>query len=402
VAIAPSSASTYRDWRRLLVHPMPNRRRRSRRHCDALRLSMLASIATLALATSLVAAAAAAPTRPGASRQSLQQTLDSLVAAGVPGAVMLVRTGGHTLRLASGYANLERRTPIRVTDRFRVGSLTKTFVATVVLQLLGEQKIALDDTVERWLPGLVPNGENITLRELLNHTSGLFSYGDDPAVPKPYLRGDSGYIWTPRQLLKIAFMHKPLFPPGRRYSYSDTNYILLGLIVEKVTGRPLASELSQRIVRPLGLNDTSFGTTTHITGSHADGYIRLNGHLVDFVASPTVAWAAAAIVSTADDIAHFYRALLSGRLLSPPLLRQMETTVRWGHPGGYGLGLMDPQLSCGAVWGHLGEFPGYTVFAFSSRDGKHQIMLLANVWQQSLPPAAGQKIWHAMNTGYCG
>src|SRR5207249_3944094 len=122
---------------------------------------------------------AATPVREAKKEARIQRALDRLTATGAPGAIVLVRDGNQTLRLTSGYGNLEKKTPMRTTDRFRIGSVTKTFVATVALQLVGKGTLALDDTVERWLPGLVPNGKTITVRELLNHTSGIFDYTND-------------------------------------------------------------------------------------------------------------------------------------------------------------------------------------------------------------------------------
>ena len=303
------------------------------------------AVASFAVAL-LAAAGCGASSSP---RQGLAPTLrremTELVGAGVPGVVVLVRRDGRTLRLASGEADLARKTPMRTSDRFRIGSITKTFVATVVLQLVGEGELSLDDTVERWLPGLVPNGERITVRQLLGHRSGLFDYLDDPRVLRPYLHGDFGYVWTPRRLVAISASHPPLFPPGTGFSYSNTNYVLLGLVVEAATRRPIGLELD-RLFGRLGLRATSFDTSPRIRGPHAHGYL-VDGSWSDVsVLSPSPAWAAGAIVSTADDVASFYRALLGGHLLPPDLLRTMETTE-----DGHGLGLdsrLSGALACGA------------------------------------------------------
>ena len=141
---------------------------------------------------------------------------------------------------------------MRPADRFRVGSVTKSFMATVLLQLVGERKLRLDDSLERWLPGVVPNGRSITVRELLQHTSGLYDYVDDSAFRTAVLANPLR-VWTPRQLVRIAVSHHPLFRPGRRWSYSNTNYILAGLVIQAVTHRTVAAELRNRIFRPLDL-----------------------------------------------------------------------------------------------------------------------------------------------------
>ena len=300
--------------------------------------------------------AAASPERAEAPEPELQRALDNLVAAGVPGAVLLVREGDRTIRLTSGNGNLKPRTPVRATDRFRVGSITKAFVATVVLQLVGEKKLRLTDTVERWLPGVVPNGERITVRHLLNHTSGLFDYGGDRKWLEAAYRNPMR-LWAPREIVAVATTHKPHFAPGAGWSYSNTNYFVVGLIVEAATGRKLESELRRRIFVPLRLRATSLDTVPRIAGSHAHGYFV--GPLEDVtVGSPSYVWAAGALVSTADDVARFFRALLGGRLLRPDLLRAMETTVADAPGFSYGLGLQKVKTPCGVSWGHSGGSPG--------------------------------------------
>jgi D-alanyl-D-alanine carboxypeptidase len=334
----------------------------------------------LALAAAVGATAGAAPpARAAAPQPELQRALDALVAAGVPGAVALVRERGRTIRLTSGYANLKPRTPMRAGDRFRVGSVTKPFVATVVLQLVGERRLALEDTVERWLPGVVPNGGRITVRQLLNHTSGLFGYGGDRKFVADATRNPLR-SWTPREIVAIATRHRPHFAPGGGWSYADTNYFVLGLIVEAATKHSLAHELRARLFAPLGLRRTSLPSAPRIAGRHAHGYFLRPLQDVS-VGSPSVDWAAGAVVSTADDLARFFRALLGGRVLGPELLRAMETVVAAGQLGpgqAYGLGLQKLPQPCGAVWGHTGASPGYDAQALNSKDGRRQVVVLVN------------------------
>jgi D-alanyl-D-alanine carboxypeptidase len=367
----------------------------------------IALLALVALAVGVAATAAAAPQRAADREVQLQQALDQLVAAGAPGAIALVREGDRTIRVTSGFGNLKPRTPMRATDRFRIGSLTKTFVATVVLQLAGERKLALDDPVERWLPGLVPGGERITVRQLLNMTSGLFDYlvDGDQTVEKAYRKGNVTYVWKPRRLVEIAVSHEPRFAPGTAWSYCNTCYIVLGLIVEAASDHSLASELRRRIFDPLRLRGTSFDTKPRIAGRHAHGYELIGKQLVDVsVLSPSFGWAAGAIVSTADDVARFYRALLRGRLLRPELLRAMETTVDAHSQGAgtrYGLGLAKVGTPCGPAWGHGGGIPGYGTMALSSKDGSRQIVVLVTR-DESLPKQAGQALERVLATAYCG
>jgi D-alanyl-D-alanine carboxypeptidase len=255
-------------------------------------------------AASGATACTSAPERATAREPQLQAALDQLVAAGAPGVLVLVREGDRTIRLTSGYGNLKPKARLRATDRFRVGSVTKSFVATVVLQLVGEGKLALDDTIERWLPGLVPNGRAITVRQLLDHTAGLFDYlGDgDKTVERRVLSGDWDYRWKPRELVAISTAHKAKFAPGTGWSYCNTCYILLGLIVEEATGNPITAELRTRVFEPAGLRATSLDTRPPMSGQYARGYELLGEPpLVDFSAlSPSLAWTAGAIVSTAD------------------------------------------------------------------------------------------------------
>lgn len=368
----------------------------------------LLTLAT-AVALSFTAAGSMATASPNTSQvetSKLRAALDAVVAAGVPGAIVVVRNGNRTVRLASGYGNLARRTPMRASDRFRVGSETKTFVSTVVLQLVGERKLTLADNVERWLPGLVPGGRHITIRQLLNHTSGLFDYTEGASFERQV--DTPRKVWSPRRLVAIGTTHKPLFPPGAQHAYSNTGYILLGLIVEKVTGHSLDSELRGRIFHPLGLRETSFDSKPDIAGRYAHGYTRFHKpRLTDISAvSPSVEWAAGAIVSNADDLIRFHRALLRGRLLRPLLLAAMETTVAPPLAGGhqtYGLGIIRSRYGpCGVFWGHGGETFGYETFTDSRSDGKRDLVIAVNADGS----VRGERALHALDRlraiAHCG
>jgi len=293
------------------------------------RSTTVALLACVVLALGAATASAATSTPPAsAAKPRLQQALDRVIASGVPGAVLLTRDGDRTIALAGGYGNARQRTATRTTDRFRVGSVTKTFTATVVLQLVAEGRIALDDTVEERLPGVIPNGEGITVRQLLNMTSGLFDYlnDGDSTVDDRLLKGELTYRWAPRELIAISNRHEPRFAPGSGWSYCSTCYVLLGMMVEKTTGHSLGAELRRRIFVPAGLRSTTFDAGPRITGAHAHGYEVLGKQLTDVsVVSPSHGWAAGGLVSNAEDLARFYRALLGGHLLRADLLREMET-----------------------------------------------------------------------------
>ena len=365
----------------------------------------IARIGALALATLLVATpaatASAAPHRP--DRAKLQHALDAVVSSGAPGAIALVRDGRRSVRLAGGFADLATRRPMRPRDRFRVGSVTKTFVATVVLQLAGEGRVALQDTVERWLPGLVPGGADITIRQLLNHTSGLGDYADDTFVRG--LFDEPARIWTPDELIAIGTSHAPAFAPGAGLAYSSTGYIALGLIVEAASGRSLSTELRRRISAPLRLHSTSLDAKPRIAGRHAHGYTRYHGgrHPRDIsVIGQSFAWAAGAIVSNTDDLARFYRALLRGRLLRPDLLAAMRATVPAAGQH-WGLGIIETPYRCRPSWGHGGETLGYETNANSSRDAARQAVVAINADQSVLGTRRAQMaISRLQELAYCG
>ncbi len=369
----------------MMTSPVPHPKSTRGRRRLALSGAILAGVtAAVILAGSAIATTA---TTKSASAQQLQEDLDALVAGGVPGAILVIRDGNRTVSLASGLGNVGKQTPMRSGDRFRIASHTKTYVATVVLQLVSEGKLRLDDTVEQWLPALVPNGEEITIRQLLNHTSGLFDYENDPRVVEPYLNGDLRYRWAPIELVRIAVSHEPLFEPGATQSYSNTGYILAGLIIQAATGNTLRKELSQRIFQPLDLHATSFPTRPGIDGRHAHGYILLGEPpAIDITGISPFVWAAGAIVSTGSDDLNFYRALLSGRLLSDGLLREMKETVpvEGAPPGaGYGLGLTRAGTPCATAWGHNGAFGGFYSDAYTSENGRHQALLMVNLDESS-------------------
>ena len=376
--------------------------------------------ALLAAAALVAPTAASAAVQPAGDRSSardlpLRHALDRYVASGVPGAVVLVRDGDRTTRITSGVGRLGSRDPVRATDRFRVGSLTKTYTATVVLQLVGEGRLSLQDTVERWLPGRVPNGANVTLRQLLSHTGGLGDYFQHPGFFDPFFAGDVRHFWSPQDLVDAAVAEPPIFAPGTGWQYSNTGYVLLGLVVQSATRESIQSHLQRRIFGPLRLRDTSFDVQPEIAGRHAHGYSRIPSATQDLADvtdwSPSYAWSAGAIVSTADDTATFYRALLSGRVLRPDLLAQMQTTVPIGLPDeNYGLGLWQTRgialpgahLSCGPAWGHDGDILGYHADAFARTDRDRTVVLLGTYSKDEYDPGMLQAQFDVLEAALCG
>lgn len=309
----------------------------------------------------------ASPPAPAAPQ--IQQSLNSLVTSdGFPAALAAIqdRKGGHTRNYTAGVADRTTKAKVPVDGQVRIGSNTKTFTAVVVLQLVGEGRVSLDAMIDTYLPGLVRgdgiDGSHITVRELLQQTSGLPSYTNDEDLEPRY--------YEPRDLLDRALQHKADFAPGEKWGYSNTNYVVAGLIVQRVTGRPLAAEIDRRIIKKIGLRHTYFpapGDAT-IREPHPQGYYQdAAGAPLRDVTEMDPSWAGAAgqLISTNSDLNRFFSALLEdGRLLPAAQLKEMRTTVPAGAPFGpnarYGLGLLSTPLSCGGVyWGHGGSFPGY-------------------------------------------
>jgi D-alanyl-D-alanine carboxypeptidase len=342
----------------------------------------------------------------------VQQKLDQVVAAGAPGAAVLIRDGGRTTRLSSGFGNLSPQTPMRVAHRSRIGGVTKSFTATVVLGLVAEGKLALGQTVGQWLPGVISNGDAVTIRQLLNHTSGIYDYAQDPAVLAPYMEGDLTHVFDPLEGVRIAADHGPLFTPGSSLAYSNTNYILLGMIVEAVTGNSIASELQARLIEPLRLRQTSFRVSSEIDGPHTHGYALVDdGTMFDVTPwSPSGFGAAGALLSNAHDLARFYRALLHGHLLPRALLKEMQTidpAATGGRPdagilgGGWGLGLLREEFPCGEAWGHDAENPGYMTAAWNSKNGTRQVVVVVNTHAGHDEPVSAA-MRDLLATAYCG
>ncbi|QLE75644.1 beta-lactamase family protein [Streptomyces rectiverticillatus] len=399
-----------------------------------------AAISALLAATALVSAAVPAAAAPAGERgtdretargaatpagegkgAALQRALDGIVAEGVPGAIAEVREGDRVWRVGSGAADLRDGRPAKPGDRFRAGSVTKTFVATVVLQLADEGRLGLDEPIGRHLPGLVPDGDDgtpVTVRQLLGHTSGIPNYtdvlrrGDDPIRKLQHSRH------TPRELVELALKEPRPFNPGQpgKWAYSNTNYVLLAMLIEKATGRTLDQEIGRRIVRPLHLTDTTVPASPRLAGRHLNGYERLPGETApadfDFTGftdftdfSPTAFWGPGNIVSTTADLNRFYRALDGGKLLPSHLWQEMRTFRKTdrGPERMYGLGLESRAAYCPGeqpVWGHTGSVPGYGTFSFTSADGKRQITLAVNT-SLTMPEKADTAALKVFTTALC-
>ncbi|MBU2663726.1 beta-lactamase family protein [Actinoplanes bogorensis] len=350
---------------------------------------------------------------PVVAGTSLAALADREVRSGAPGVVIRIDNGsGRTIEVArqASWTRADHR--LSVDDQFRMASNTKVMVATLVMQLVAERRVRLDDPVARWLPGALADGRRITVRMLLNHTSGLPDYlvdVEEARFDTEVLRavtGEQPRDYTPQQLLDIAARYPAKGAPGERFSYSDTNYIALGMILEQATGKSLPVLLRDRIVRPLGLRDTYFATDGRSRDGNrlARGYEPDGAHLAPLLEqfgapagtafagptrhehtdvtglSPSWAWAAGAVVSTPRDFTRFLSALFSGRLLPAAQLAQMRVTVE--DPAGdgsmrYGLGVMEYTNSCGTVWGHTGGIPGYGSQNYTDSTGRRTMTVVS-------------------------
>ncbi|MFD8489899.1 serine hydrolase domain-containing protein [Streptomyces sp. NPDC059712] len=347
----------------------------------------LVTACAVALSAALAAPAVAAPATDG--HDATRRALKAAVADGVPGVTATARDGHRTWSRTEGVGDLGTGEPRSERDRYRVGSITKTFVATVVLQLEAEGRLSLDDTVDQWLPGVVEgngnHGDRITLRQLLNHTSGIYNYTADDEFARTHFARDGFFehrydTVTPRQLVAIATAHEPDFAPGTDWRYSNTNYILAGMVIEEATGRPYAEEVRRRIIDPLKLRATSVpGTRVSLPRPSSRAYSKLaetaTGPTYDVTRlNPSMAGSAGEMISDSADLNRFYTALLRGRLLPAKQLAEMTTTVPAMPGASYGLGLIKRELDCGVtVWGHGGGIHGSSSEAVTTRDGRHAL-----------------------------
>jgi len=316
---------------------------------------------------------------------------------GVPGAIIGVWVKGYQpWRTTLGVSDLASRTPIKLNDKMRIGSITKTFMGTVFLQLVDEGKVNLDDPVFKYLPD-VPNGKNITIRQIGTMQSGLFNYSDDDAFSKK-MSVETNIFWTPQQLIEISFQNKPNFLPGEKASYSNTNSILLGMIIEKLTGNSLQDEIRNRITDPLGMRQTTFATDGKMPNPYSQGY--LYGTFSDPVVpegtsprnvtnnNPSWGWAAGAMISTLDDLYHYAKPLAMGKFLSRKTQAERLNWVKLKEiQYGFHIG------NFGGMIGHTGAISGFQSFIgyLPEQDATVIVMTnLQNIWspnKEGLEPA---------------
>ena len=306
-------------------------------------------------------------TSKAAQKRDLKATIQTLVDNGYPGALAAkTDKDGNTVGATAGKGNLATGEAPPLDGEVRIGSNTKTFVAVLVMKMVEEGKVKLDEPVETYLPGLIKgqgvDGKKITVRQLLQHTSGL----PETALGFPDVFASRNNYYQPRDILDEALTKAAQFAPGAKFTYTNTNYIVLGLLAERVAKRPIAEQIETKIVKPLGLKHTYMPKDGEkaLRGKHPRGYhTRDNkpGKLVDITDYDTsMAWTAGAMVSTPSELNKFMQSIFDGSLLNQASISEMKKSVPMGDDGNvYGLGLIGHKLSCGVAWGHGGTFPGY-------------------------------------------
>ena len=330
----------------------------------------------------LILAAPALGQRPVVStgtnvlKKELQIKLDEWHKAGTfPGATIgVVLANGESFGLAVGYADRDAKTPMKADDRMLAGSVGKTFAAATALQLVSERKIDLDDKIEKYLGkepwfDKLPNAKDITIRQLMNHTSGLVRYEFKETFTKD-LTANPMKVWTPEERLAYLFGEKPPFEAGKGWDYSDTNYIVLGMIIERVTGRRFFDEAHRRLIKRLKLADTIPQEGPVMKGV-VQGYAGANNPfggkdaMIEngkFVINPQLEWTGGGYASTSQDLARWAKMMYEGKAFDASLLPQMLDGVAapmLGREAKYGLGVIIRKTPAGTSYGHSGFFPGY-------------------------------------------
>jgi D-alanyl-D-alanine carboxypeptidase len=338
---------------------------------------LIICIAFTVVATSTIAAQkAVAVTGTSVLKKDLRIKLDEWHAAGkFPGATLgVVLANGESFGLAVGYSDRDAKVPMRPDDRMLAGSVGKTFAAATALQLVKEGKIGLDDKIEKyfgkesWFDRL-PNARDITVRQLMNHTSGLVRYEFKDTFTKD-LTANPMKVWTPEERLAYLFGEKAVFEAGKGWDYSDTNYIVLGMIIEKVTGRKFFDEAHRRLIKPLKLSNTIPQEGPTMKGV-VQGYAGPNNPfggkdaMIEngkFVVNPQLEWTGGGYASTSEDLARWAKMMYEGKAYDPSLLPQVldgAAAPMLGRETKYGLGVIIRKTQAGTSYGHSGFFPGY-------------------------------------------
>lgn len=309
---------------------------------------------------------------------SISAILDRRMAtATAPGAMVGIWEDGYeTLLMAKGYADVAAKRPAVATDRFRIASNTKMFTAKAILLLADEGLLSLDDKVSKYLPSIA-NADQVTIRQLANHTSGYFNYTEDPGFAAAGAANPTRQ-WKPEEIFEYIKARPLEFTPGSTYKYSNTGYLLMGMIIEKVTGKKWTEYISSRITGQLSMLETTCPEGSAISGSYMKGYDVNNGVTSEVIVDPSMGWAAGGAVSTVPDMKKWLDGLAEGSLISN---RMFTEQLKWvDDPAStgtvkYGFGLMCIKSK---FIGHTGVIPGYNSAAFISFDKKKAIVVVFN------------------------
>lgn len=330
-------------------------------------------------------------------QDKLNKAVDAKMAEfGVPGVIVGVWVPGKGEWIScKGVSDIKTGTGPTIYDHVRIASITKTFTATVILQLADEKRLKLTDTLDMYDLGVtVPNRDKITIRNLLNMTSGLFNFTNDENFWVKFL-ADPTATWTPKQLVDMSIAHGAVAPPGQGYDYNNTNYVLLGMIIEKLTGNTAGTEIKSRIIDKLGLQNTSFPVTAEMPVPFMHGYMPdsvIGGDtsgpaVIDMsMESPTPFFTAGGMISDLMDIKAWLQALASGMLVNPEMHKE-QLTFASPNTSSYGLGVMNG----GMFIGHSGEITGYNSSAYTQAGGNGAtVIVFINRYPSKIEGAADQ------------
>ncbi|MFD8756106.1 serine hydrolase domain-containing protein [Kitasatospora sp. NPDC059577] len=385
-----------------------------------LRPFAVAAAGAVLVATGATHAAAADSGTAGAPASDVPGVLAALQAttvAGAPGAFAVIRDHGgteNTRSVSVGRANLDG-TPMNSSWRFRVGSNSKMFTAVLVMQLVQEGRIDLDKPLRDYLPeGTLPEGWSMTGRQVMEHRAGIYDHTNDlleqagEETTSAFEARIRTKAYDPRDLVAMSVKHGVQYTPGSRYSYSNTDFVLLGLAVEHLTGQPFAEVLNERIIQPLGLRKTSFVVPDQeIRGAHVTGYLTNDDRSKPLLDSTeqtgSWVWSAGAVISDAEDLDRFLTALLAGNaggLVSDDSVRQMTAALPTPTAKvSYGLGLRRISLTCGDVYGHGGIVQGFQTQSFVTQDGRRSVVVFANASNNG---AVTQGLMNTLEPAFCG
>lgn len=346
--------------------------------------SLVSAAVLVVISACFAAPAAGSP----ATEKAFKVSLDKLMKAenGPPGVTVQITSNGRSRYYSRGLGDVAAGTKPRARDHARIASVAKAFNGGVALSLVAEGELKLNDTIGKILPGLLPKAKRVTLAQMLHHTGGLPDYIKDKRFVR-VLETDPGQFLTPRKLVSFVKNKKLTAKPGKKYEYSDTDNIVVGLMAEKVTGIHYNRLLKRQVYNPLRITGTSLPRTLNMPNPYLRGYEVTPGsppeNVTKFI-NPALAWASGGIVSTVPDLGRFMRGYVPGDLFGNRIRRAQRSWVLGsssppgpGHNSA-GLALFRYRTKCGTVFGHTGSFPGYRIFAASSSDGRSSVAYIAN------------------------